>query len=209
MDLGPQVLEQQAEAFGFNRDIPFEWEALAGVFPDDSEFANDLPALAQSGLGQRDVQATPLLMALIASAIANGGQQMEPFMVAGIYDAAGDLVEQHVPAVWANPISPATADVVAGMMEQVVASGTGTKAAVPGLRVAGKTGTAETEIGPPHAWFIGFAPVENPTIALAVVVEEGGSAGENATGGSVAAPIAQRLFEFWLLESDGTSSSPT
>lgn len=201
MDLGPQVLEQQAEAFGFNREIPFEWEALAGVFPDDSEFANDLPALAQSGLGQRDVQATPLLMALIASAIANGGQQMEPYMVAGIYDAAGDLVEQHVPAVWANPISPATADVVAGMMEQVVASGTGTKAAVPGLRVAGKTGTAETEIGPPHAWFIGFAPVENPTIALAVVVEEGGSAGENATGGSVAAPIAQRLFEFWLLES--------
>jgi peptidoglycan glycosyltransferase len=85
------------------------------------------------------------------------------------------------------------------MMEQVVASGTATRAAVSGVRVAGKTGTAETEIGPPHAWFIGFAPVENPTIALAIVVEDGGDAGENATGGSVAAPIAQRLFEFWLL----------
>ena len=137
-------------------------------------------------------------MALVAATIANGGDQMEPFMVARIYDAAGEIVEEHQPSVWAQPVSPATADVVAGMMEQVVASGTGTRAAVSGIRVAGKTGTAETEISPPHAWFIGFAPLMNPSIALAVVVEEGGNAGENATGGSVAAPIAQQLFEYWL-----------
>jgi len=199
MDLGAQVLAQQAEAFGFNREIPFEWETLAGIFPDASAFSSDLPALAQSGLGQRDVQATPLLMAMVAATIANGGQQMEPYLVERIYDAAGDIVDDREPSVFATPISPATADVVAGMMEQVVASGTATRAAVSGVRVAGKTGTAETEIGPPHAWFIGFAPVENPTIALAIVVEDGGDAGENATGGSVAAPIAQRLFEFWLL----------
>jgi peptidoglycan glycosyltransferase len=199
MDLGASVLEQQAEAFGFNREIPFEWETLAGAFPDATTFGSDLAALAQTGLGQRDVQATPLLMAMVAAAIANGGEQMEPYMVARIYDAAGNVVEETIPSVWATPISPATADVVAGMMEQVVASGTGTRAAVSGVRVAGKTGTAETEVGPPHAWFIGFAPVENPTIALAIVVEDGGDAGENATGGSVAAPIAQLLFEYWLL----------
>ncbi|MDH5373580.1 MAG: penicillin-binding protein 2, partial [Acidimicrobiia bacterium] len=199
MDLGASVLEQQAEAFGFNREIPFEWDALSGFFPAATAIDSDLPTLAQSGLGQRDVQATPLLMAMVAATIANGGRQMEPYMVANIYDAAGDLVDERVPSVWATPISPATAEVVAGMMEQVVASGTATRAAVPGVRVAGKTGTAETEIGPPHAWFIGFAPVENPTIAVAIVVEDGGDAGENATGGSVAAPIAQQLFEYWLL----------
>lgn len=199
MDLGASVLEQQAEAFGFNRDIPFEWETLNGSFPDAASFESDLPALAQTGLGQRDVQATPLLMAMVAASIANGGVQMEPFMVANIYNAAGEIEREQSPSVWATPISPATADVVAGLMEQVVASGTGTRAAVPGIRVAGKTGTAETELGPPHAWFIGFAPVGNPTIALAVVVEDGGDVGENATGGSVAAPIAHVLFEYWLL----------
>ena len=201
MDLGGSRLVQQAEAFGFNREIPFEWETLTGFFPSTGEFSADLPAVAQSGLGQRDVQATPLLMAMVAATIANGGDQMEPFMVARISDAAGEIVEEHQPSVWAKPVSPATADVVAGMMEQVVASGTGTRAAVSGVRVAGKTGTAETEISPPHAWFIGFAPLENPSIALAVVVEEGGNAGENATGGSVAAPIAQQLFEYWLQRS--------
>ena len=199
MDLGASVLEQQAEAFGFNRQVPFEWETLTAAFPTAATLSSNLPALAQSGLGQRDVQATPLLMAMVAATIGNGGLQMEPYMVARTYDAAGDIVDEHQPSVWATPISPATADVVAAMMEQVVASGTATRAAVTGVRVAGKTGTAETEIGPPHAWFIGFAPVDNPTIALAVVVEEGGDAGENATGGSVAAPVAKRLFEFWLL----------
>ncbi len=197
MNVGANVLERVAEAFGFNRDLPFEWEPLNGFFPDD--LGGDLPALAQSGIGQRDVQATPLLMAMVTSAIANGGRQMEPYMVARIYNAAGDVVEERQPSVWATPISPATADVLAGMMEQVVASGTATRAAVPGVRVAGKTGTAETGVGPPHAWFVGFAPVENPSIALAVVVEDGGDVGENATGGSVAAPIAGRLFEYWLL----------
>ncbi len=197
MDLGSTALERQAEAFGFNREIPFEWEPLVGLFPDD--LGDDFPAIAQSGIGQRDVQATPLLMAMVASAIANGGREMEPFMVARIYNATGEVVEERQPSVWATPISPATAEVLAGMMEQVVASGTATRAAVPGVRVAGKTGTAETGVGPPHAWFVGFAPIENPSIALAVVVEEGGDVGENATGGSVAAPIAGQLLEFWLL----------
>lgn len=198
MEIGGPLLAAQAEAFGFNRSIPFEWEALQAAFPDGPEFFDDLPAVAQSGLGQRDVQTTPLLMALVAATIANGGRQMEPYLVSRVYSASGEIVEQHEPSVWATPISPATADVVAGMMEQVVASGTGTRAAVSGVRVAGKTGTAETEVSAPHAWFIGFAPLDEPSIALAVVVEEGGDIGENATGGSVAAPIAQLILEYWI-----------
>jgi peptidoglycan glycosyltransferase len=92
------------------------------------------------------------------------------------------------------------------MMEQVVSSGTGRKAAVPGVRIAGKTGTAEVTGQAPHAWFIGFGPVSpaegEQSIALAVVVESGGDFGESATGGSVAAPIAQKVFtEFFGLSS--------
>jgi peptidoglycan glycosyltransferase len=85
------------------------------------------------------------------------------------------------------------------MMERVVTEGTGTRAAVPGVRVAGKTGTAQIVGGSgPHVWFIGFAPVDAPTIALAVMVEDGGESGDSATGGSVAAPIAAELMERWL-----------
>ncbi|VAW08829.1 Cell division protein FtsI [Peptidoglycan synthetase], partial [hydrothermal vent metagenome] len=106
------------------------------------------------------------------------------------------------PERWKRAMSPATAAVLADMMEQVVISGTATNAAVPGVRIAGKTGTAEVSERPPHAWFIGFGPVEagpdDASIAIAVVVESGGDFGETATGGSVAAPIAQKvLAEFF------------
>ena len=95
-------------------------------------------------------------------------------------------------------MSPATADTIAELMELVVTSGTGTRGAVPGIRIGGKTGTAEVPGGPPHAWFVGFGPVGapegTPQIVVAVLVESGGDAGESATGGTVAAPIAQRLM---------------
>jgi peptidoglycan glycosyltransferase len=91
-----------------------------------------------------------------------------------------------------------TAAVMSQMMERVVTEGTGRLAAVPGIRVAGKTGTATGEEGRPHAWFIGFGPVEQPSIAVAVFVESGGDLGENASGGSVAAPIAAQVIGEWL-----------
>jgi peptidoglycan glycosyltransferase len=87
------------------------------------------------------------------------------------------------------------------MMEWVVTEGTGRAAAVPDVRVAGKTGTAEGAGDGPHAWFIGFAPIENPTIAIAVLIEGGGNTGESATGGTIAAPIASELIALWLLGS--------
>lgn len=95
-------------------------------------------------------------------------------------------------------MSPETASVIAQMMERVVTEGTGRRAAVPEVRVAGKTGTASGPGGFPNSWFIGFAPVDAPTIAIAVLVEGSPIAGENATGGTIAAPIAARVIETWL-----------
>lgn len=198
LDLGAGPIEGQAAAFGFGRDIPFEWNVLDSVFPAPSTFEFDQAGLAQSAIGERDVQATPLQMALVAAGIANNGTIMRPHLVEAIFDADGETVDESEPAPWQNAISPATALLLAEMMEGVVASGTGTRAAVPGVRVAGKTGTAENENGPPHAWFIGFASLDNPQIAVAVLVEAGGDAGESASGGSVAAPIARAVFEYWL-----------
>ena len=196
--LGAEALTTTAEAFGFNQNTPFEIPVLNSVFPQPSEFSNDLPALAQSAVGQRDVRATPFQMALVAAAIANDGIIMEPRLVSGVFDSGGDVVSENKPALLQRAVSPSTAAIISDLMERVVASGTGTRATVPNVRVAGKTGTAETGVGPPHVWFIGFAPVERPTIALAVLVESGGEAGENATGGSVAAPIAQEILAYWV-----------
>jgi len=95
-------------------------------------------------------------------------------------------------------MSSATAAILAQMMERVVTEGTGTAASVPGVRVAGKTGTAQGSGEFPHPWFIGFAPIDDPTIALAVFLQGSPDLGETATGGSVAAPIASRLFSVWL-----------
>jgi peptidoglycan glycosyltransferase len=198
LQLGADTLALEAEAFGFNQDTPFEIPVLNSVFPQPSEFSNDLPALAQSAIGQRDVRATPLQMALVAAAIANDGIIMEPMLVSRLFDTEGEVVYETEPELLQRAVSPSTAAIISDLMERVVASGSGTRATVPNVRVAGKTGTAETGVGPPHVWFIGFAPVEQPTIALAVLVESGGEAGENATGGSVAAPIAQKVLAYWV-----------
>jgi peptidoglycan glycosyltransferase len=198
LQLGAEALVLQAEEFGFNQEPPLEIPLLASVFPAPSAFAEDLPALAQSAIGQRDVRATPFQMALVASAVANDGVIMRPYLVSGVFDAEGAPIDQTDPELLLRAVSPSTASILTDLMERVVASGTGTRATVPNVRVAGKTGTAETGVGPPHVWFIGFAPVEEPTIALAVLVESGGEAGENATGGSVAAPIAKEILSYWV-----------
>ncbi|MDH3261992.1 MAG: penicillin-binding transpeptidase domain-containing protein [Acidimicrobiia bacterium] len=198
LQLGAEALTVEAEAFGFNQVTPFEIPILNSFFPQPSQFSNDLPAVAQSAIGQRDVRATPFEMALVAAAIANDGIIMQPMLVSHIFDAEGKVISETEPELLQRATSPSTAAIISDLMERVVASGTGTRATVPNVRVAGKTGTAETGIGPPHVWFIGFAPVEQPTIALAVLVESGGEAGENATGGSVAAPIAQEILAYWV-----------
>ena len=198
LELAPGELVDAAEGFGFGFDVPFELPTLSSVIPPAGDFTDDRPALAQSAIGQRDVRATPLQMALIAAGIANGGWIMSPYVVAEVFNSEGVVTSRTDPVGWRRAMSPSTADVLSDLMERVVTSGTGSRAAVPGIRIAGKTGTAEVPDAAPHAWFVGFGPIGarpgTPQIAIAVIVESGGDLGENATGGTVAAPIAQAVL---------------
>ncbi len=195
--LGAPEIGITANALGFNMDVPFPWTVPQASYPVD-ELSEDPAALAQSGIGERDVRAAPLHMAMVASAVANGGIAPTPYLVNRIFDADGNTIETFESSPLGRAMAPATASVVTQMMERVVTEGTGRGAAVPGVRVAGKTGSSEGPDGLPNPWFIGFAPVEDPTIAIAVVLEGSPELGESASGGRVAAPIAARLIEVWL-----------
>jgi peptidoglycan glycosyltransferase len=193
LKLGAEKLVDQARRFGFDQKVPLEIPFATGRIPPVRDFLNALPAVAFSAIGQQSVGANPLQMALVGAAIANGGVEMEPRLVKEIRDPSGRVIKSFGPKQWGRPISGATAQQLTQMMIKVVESGTGTAAQIPGVTVAGKTGTAETTSGNPHAWFVCFAPALNPTIVVAVMVLNGGSLGSEATGGHVAAPIARAV----------------
>ena len=197
IDVGAESLGTVAEGIGFNTKISFPWTVAESVLLVE-ELSRDQAALAQSGIGERDVRATPMQMALVAASVANQGSVRDPYLVARTFDSEGTEIEVTLPGATRQAFSTETAAVVTQMMERVVTEGTGRLAAVPGVRVAGKTGTATGEEGRPHAWFIGFGPVEQPSIAVAIFVESGGDVGESASGGSVAAPIAAQVIAEWL-----------
>jgi len=189
-----------AAAFGIGDVPPIDLvpEAALSIGPRAGTFQDEQPQFALAGIGQGPVSTTPLQMALIAAGIANGGVIMEPHVVKEIRDADGDVVRTIPVREWKTAISPVTAQAVGAMMVSVVEDGTGTAAQISGVTVAGKTGTAQTDTGDPHAWFVAFAPAEAPTIAIAVLVEHGGSFGSEATGGRVAAPIAAAVMRAHL-----------
>jgi peptidoglycan glycosyltransferase len=200
LDLGSEALATQAERFGFNDQWEFQLPQLAeSVVPSDL----DAPSTAQSAIGQRDVRATPLQMAMVAAAIANDGTIMTPHVVDRVEDTSGRIIREFQPEELRLPgsrngqaVSSGTADTLTTMMESVVSSGSGRSAAISGVRVAGKTGTAQTgDDQPPTVWFVGFAPADNPTVAVAVVVPDGGGVGSEATGGAVAGPIASAVMQ--------------
>lgn len=197
MQLGAEEIGITSEALGFNQEIDFAWPIPEAAWPTEN-LVDDPAALAQSGIGERDVRATPLHMAMVAAAVANGGVTPEPYIVRRVFDADGQTVEETTPSEFGRAMAPETASLLAQMMERVVTEGTGRRAAVPEVRVAGKTGTATGPSGFPHSWFIGFAPVDAPSIAIAVLVEGSPEAGENASGGTVAAPIASDVIATWL-----------
>jgi peptidoglycan glycosyltransferase len=199
--LGADKLAAEARAFGFAPDassgnVPFDIPFQEGVFPDPSYFEQRLPAVALSAIGQDNVAANPMQMALVAAAIANGGVEMRPRLVTQVRDPRGQIVRTFGPQEYSRPLSPENAAQLTQMMVGVVQSGTGVLAQIPGVTVAGKTGTAQHGKGlPPHAWFVCFAPAEAPQVAVAVIVLDGGSLGSDATGGRVAAPIAKAVVE--------------
>jgi peptidoglycan glycosyltransferase len=202
LQLGDQLVPGIAK-FGIGQAPPIDVSpgAVASVGPPAGSFGTNQPLFAFAGIGQGAVAVTPLQMALVAEGIANGGVIMQPHIANEIRDANDKLIRRIGPSAWMTATTPQVALAVTQMMIQVVNSpnGTGTAAQIPGVTVAGKTGTAQT--GPnqtPHAWFVAFAPAEAPRFAVAVIVEHGGNAGHEATGGRVAAPIAARMLQVAL-----------
>jgi peptidoglycan glycosyltransferase len=194
LDLGDDALRDQARAFGFDTPLAVPMDVTRSHFPDEG--AIDTPQTALAAIGQYDVKVTPLQMAMVSAAIANGGAQMKPYLVQSVRSADLTVVSETEPSRLGTPISSATAAALRDMMVSVVADGTGTAAQIGGVQVAGKSGTAQTTAeAAPHAWFTAFAPAEAPRVAVAVVVEHGGAMGSEATGGRVAAPIARAVIE--------------
>ena len=190
----PDDLHETAQEFGFNEPIPFDIRTEASSYPEIPD--DRAPERAKAAIGQQDVVATPLQMALVAAGVANGGEVVRPRLVREVIDPTGGIVERYDAEVISEAMSSETAAEVTDMMVAAVATGTGTAARIEGVEVAGKTGTAQTVEGAnPHTWFIAFAPADDPQIAIAVIVENGGSFGSEATGGAVAAPIAKRVME--------------
>jgi peptidoglycan glycosyltransferase len=196
--LSGEDFAETARAFGFSDQPPIDIKSARSKFPSEENLKS--PAFrAQAAIGQFDVAATPLQMALVAAAVANRGQVLQPVLLDKVLDVRTNApVDVTQPKIWKEAMSEQTADKLKAMMINVVEKGTGRSAQISGVEVGGKTGTAQAgqEGAAPHAWFIAFAGVGGlPKIAVAAVVENGGDLGNEATGGRLAAPIAKAVIE--------------
>jgi peptidoglycan glycosyltransferase len=192
----PQQIVQQAQRFGFTTDLGGQMPAVAPSVVTDDPATLDRASAGQAAIGQLDVRATPLQMAAAAGAIGNGGILNAPRLVREITDYGGATRRSFEAAPIGQAVSPGTARILTEMMLNVVENGTGVNAQIPGVRVAGKTGTAQTGQGRnPNVWFTGFAPAEAPRVAVAVIIENGAGVGSEATGGRLAAPVARAVLE--------------
>jgi penicillin-binding protein A len=198
--LGARRVIDQAKKFGFYSrppiELPSDTVSESGEYNRRTGSFFDNPGLMDPGrlaFGQDRLLVTPLQMALVAAGVANGGTIMEPHLLAKVTAPGGSSTVVKVkPHVWRRAMKPQTAATLNTMMQAVVTGGTGTSAQIPGIKVAGKTGTAETGLSHVYdAWFIFFAPADDPKVAGAVVVEHA----DNGFGGSVAAPIAKQLMQ--------------
>ncbi len=188
LELGAEKLYSTAVSFGLNRVPPFD---LPGVMASTITEPKGMSRvdLAWTGVGQAQLLLTPLQLCLTGCAIAFGGRIMRPRLLKEVR-FRGEILSRCEPEVWDSVVTPEVASRVLEMMEEVVRSGTGRAAAISGVRVAGKTGTAEVEGKPNHAWFLGVAPANDPRVVVAVIVENAGG-----TGGEVAAPVAREVIK--------------
>ncbi|MCB1012789.1 MAG: penicillin-binding protein 2 [Microthrixaceae bacterium] len=208
--VGADDMVESAEAFGFNAKPPIDLPNPAeSAFPTDfgavvsrpegvAPVNEDAPRLAQSSIGQNDVAATPLQMALVAAGVANGGEIMTPHVLKSVRARDGEVVRTYEPSAWRRAAEPSVAATMREAMVGVVTDGTATGMQITGQEVGAKTGTAQlgTEPATSHAWMIAFAgpPGEPPRVAVAVVVTNVSGA-SNQTGGRVAGPVARAVAE--------------
>ena len=194
MDVGEEELAEEAHNWGFDSKLSIPLTVTPSTYPDNDSQAQT----AMAGIGQASVQATPMMMAMVAATVANNGEQMTPYLVSRTLDPDLNEVDTTSKKVARTPIDPATAKSLSSLMQTAVTDGTGTTAQVAGVQVAGKTGTAETgsDTGP-TTWFVGFAgtDINKPQIALAVVLDGNAETEDNATGGKVAGPIAAQVID--------------
>jgi peptidoglycan glycosyltransferase len=199
--LGKSTLRRYMERFGFDHkpalDYPATQMSTSGEYLNGNLLAptSSRVDVGRMGIGQDKLSVTPLQMAEVAATVANDGTLMRPHLTARVRDRDGRTVEQITPQVQSRVMQPSTARAVNQMMQAVVTSGTGTPAQIPGIKVAGKTGTAETQLGAKinNVWFIAFAPADRPRVAIAVTV-----AGVPGFGAEFAAPIAKTVMEALL-----------
>jgi len=196
--MGPKPIVDYMKRYGFYSVPPLETPVnerrSSGLFKDGKPFQPENAGQVDPGrlaFGQERLQVTPLQMAMVAGGVANGGVVMEPYVAQRIRAPDGTVIRKTKPHDLGRAVSPQTAATLTEMMTQVVQSGTGTAAQIPGVQVAGKTGTAETGVaGRNTVWFITFAPADDPKVAVAVVLE-----GQSGTGGQLAAPIAKTVLQ--------------
>ncbi|MGH9102863.1 MAG: peptidoglycan D,D-transpeptidase FtsI family protein [Acidimicrobiales bacterium] len=195
LDLGGTSLSQEARAFGFDHAPPIDLpDPAVSSFPPGSSFAHDLPGLAYSAIGQQDVAASALEMAMVGGAIADGGRMMTPHVMSQVRDSQGNVVVTYQPKLWRQATSDATAAQVTKLMELVTTQGgTAPNVAIPGVKVAAKTGTAQLGTGKHENddWLVAFAPAKAPHLAVAVVVDNQPG---TTVGATTAGPIARAML---------------
>ncbi|MFG3022982.1 peptidoglycan D,D-transpeptidase FtsI family protein [Streptomyces sp. NPDC048254] len=195
-DLGNDKMLAEAKKFGFDAEQFTPVRSSASVFSDNMNQSQT----ALSSIGQFNTAATPLQMAMVASAVANDGKLMKPYMIDKLQTSGVDTISQTDPEEMSQPLSSENAQILQSMMETVVKEGTGTNAKINGVTVGGKTGTAQHGVENsenPYAWFISYAklPDGSKPVAVAVVIEDDQANRDDISGGGLAAPIAKSVME--------------
>ncbi len=202
VEMGPDLFQEYIGRWGVEEPVPIDLpRPAASTIGDFTDIDENLPLLAMRGFGQNDDQMVPLHMAMVAAAIANDGQMMEPFVVDARLDHDGNLIGRTQPDVWKRPISRQTAGILQDLMVEVAESGTASCciALEDGIPVAAKTGTAQLN-GPgeperSHAWITAFAPADAPKYAVAVMLKGTNAEISASTGGRLAGPIAKAMLD--------------
>lgn len=192
VQLGDTAIREEAEKYGFNSSFTMPLVSTPSVYPR----ALDDAQTALSGFGQGDVRATPLQMAMVSAGIANGGLVMNPMMVDEVIGPDLSVQQTFAPSEFGRALDEELAATMTTMMIANVNNGAASNARIDGVEVAGKTGTGENGDTDPYTlWFTGFAPADDPQVAVAVVVEDGGGQGQSGFGNTIAAPIAKKVME--------------